>query len=327
MIRSATDEQAISQATHYLARGQVVALPTETVYGLAADARDDNAVQEIYRIKARPTSNPLIAHVASLDMAADYVEIDPLSHKLMAAFWPGPLTLVLPLKPGAAISHLASAGLPTLAVRQPQGVFARIIAEFGRPVVAPSANRSGRISPTSAQDVSRELGDKIPLIIDGGACAIGLESTIVKVVGGQVVMLRAGGLARCQIEQFLGQKVTDSLAHGKIEAPGMLSSHYAPRARVRLNVHDVEAGENLLAFGSRRAAHYQRARLMLNLSEDGDLAEAAHHLFDYLRQLDENCVEEELIAVEPIPVEGLGEAINDRLRRASAPRPSSLNKL
>jgi len=323
MIRPAHDEQAIQQAVNSLTAGDVVALPTETVYGLAGDALNDGAVQEIYRIKGRPASNPLIAHVSGLDMAGDYVEIDTISQRLMEAFWPGPLTLVLPRKSGMPLSSLACSALPTLAVRQPQGIFCQILAEVGRPLVAPSANRSGRISPTSAQDVAQELGGQIPLILDGGACAIGLESTIIKVVGKDVVMLRAGGLARSCLEDFLCQPLHEPPTNGKREAPGMLSSHYAPRAKVRLNVREVEEGENLLAFGSHRAAHHQRARRMLNLSERGDSVEAARHLFDYLRQLDEECRQGEIIAVEPIPEEGLGEAINDRLRRASAPRPVS----
>jgi len=237
----------------------------------------------------------------------------------MERFWPGPLTLVLPLKSGVKISPLASAGLPTLAVRQPQGIFAHIIAAFGRPLVAPSANRSGRISPTDAQAVHAEIGCDVPLILDGGTCAIGLESTIVKIQGQDVFMLRTGGLPRAHIEKVLGRLLLDPVPNQQPQAPGMLSSHYAPRAKVRLNVKDVNKGENLLAFGANRAANHHQAGLMLNLSETGNLTEAACHLFDYLRQLDEGTI----IAVEPVPETGLGEAINDRLRRAAAPRPPS----
>jgi len=316
MIIKATDA-AIPLAVEMLRQGHVIALPTETVYGLAGDASRDDCVHAIYRIKARPAINPLIAHVSSLDMAQDYVEIDPLSQRLIQAFWPGPLTLILPRKANAPISSLASSGLPSLAVRQPCGIFARIVENFGRPLVAPSANRSGRISPTRAADVVSEFGNALPLIVDGGACTIGLESTIVKVVGNEIFMLRSGGLSRTHIENFLGQSIKYPATNPKIEAPGMLSSHYAPHAQLRLNVESVEAGENLLAFGQKRAANYQKAQRMLNLSACGDLNQAATHLFDYLRQLDDS----DVIAVEPIPHEGLGEAINDRLRRASAPRP------
>jgi len=237
---------------------------------------------------------------------------------LMEAFWPGPLTLVLPLKPKAKISPLATAGLSTLALRQPQGIFADVIAAFSRPIVAPSANKSGRISPTCAGAVAEELGEGVQLILDGGACSIGLESTILKVEADDIIMLRAGGLARDFIESHIMKIIKSPSSQPHIEAPGMLLSHYAPRAKVRLNVSEVKGGENLLAFGMKRAANADQASRILNLSEQGNLAEAAAHLFDYLRQLDE----ENVIAVEPIPDEGLGEAINDRLRRAAAPRPS-----
>jgi len=312
------NEDALKRSIDHLKRGEVIALPTETVYGLAGDANSTQAVSSIYRIKGRPSFNPLIAHISDIDMAQDYVEIDPLSQQLMEKFWPGPLTLVLPLKKDAPISSLASAGLPTLAIRQPQGIFARIVARFGKPLVAPSANRSGRISPTSAQAVAQELGHNIPLILDGGPCAIGLESTILKVEAQDIIMLRAGGLARETIEHYFSKEIQTRSHHSEVVAPGMLLSHYAPRAQVRLNVQDVKPGENLLAFGKNRVKNYNRAHHMLNLSEQGDLSQAASNLFDYLRRLDEGTS----IAVEPIPLTGLGEAINDRLHRASVPRPT-----
>jgi len=320
MILPASRE-TIPMAVEMLARGLVVALPTETVYGLAADAGNDDAVRAIYHIKKRPIANPLIVHVSNVDMARDFVDIDPLSQRLIDCFWPGPLTLVLPQKllpqkKSAPISPLANNGLPTLALRQPQGIFADIIEDFGRPLVAPSANRSGRISPTCASAVEAELGQNVPLILDGGACSVGVESTILKVENDDIFMLRAGGLAREDIERLLSKPIKYPAPNSKIEAPGMLSSHYAPQSKLRLNVHEVKQGENLLAFGPHRASHYQRSNRILNLSEQGDLIEAANHLFDYLRQLDEGVT----IAVEPIPFHGLGEAINDRLRRASAPR-------
>jgi len=319
MIVPATDQEAIPLALAQLRAENVVAVPTETVYGLAGDATSVTAVRAIYHIKARPPTNPLIAHVSDMDMARHFVDIDALSQSLIDAFWPGPLTLVLPLKAGTRIPALASAGLPTLALRQPQGIFSQIIAKLGRPLVAPSANRSGRISPTDAQAVAAELGKDVPLILDGGSCRIGLESTILKVQGADVFMLRAGAIPRAQIEQILHVSLQIPRPNHPLVAPGMLSSHYAPQAKVRLNVQNVHAHENLLAFGHKRAHGHQQANRMLNLSPSGNLAEAARHLFDYLRQLDEG----EIIAVEPIPETGLGEAINDRLRRAAAPRPAT----
>jgi len=313
------DDVAISLSLDILTKGGVVALPTETVYGLAGDASSAQAVATIYHLKGRPPSNPLIAHVSGIDMAGDLVEIDSLSAKLMERFWPGPLSLVLPLKRKANITEAASAGLPNLALRHPQGIFSRIVSAFGRPLVAPSANRSGRISPTHPQAVAQELGSQLPLILDGGICTIGLESTILKIEDETIIMLRAGGLTREAIENFTDQRVKFLKAHAPLMAPGMMASHYAPQAKVRLDVDHVMAGENLLAFGRNRAANYQKARRILNLSEQGDLTQAATRLFAYLRQLDDGTAT--VIAIEPVPEEGLGAAINDRLRRAAAPRP------
>lgn len=312
------DPYHIAAAIEALRNGKLVALPTETVYGLACDATNGAAVADIFSAKGRPHFNPLIAHVSSVDMAARYVKIDPLSQILMEAFWPGPLTLVLPLIPDSPVHPLATAGLSTLAVRNPRGVFSDIIADFGRPVVAPSANRSGRVSPTNAAAVADELGGQVALIVDGGPATVGIESTIIKVSGEDIFLLRPGGLERAAIEMVAKRGLKQIDQRAAIEAPGMLKSHYAPEAPVRLNVDKVEAGEALLAFGSKRAHGYGEAAVILNLSPTGDMREAARNLFNYLKQLDRSDIVR--IAVEPIPCQGLGEAINDRLLRAAAPR-------
>jgi len=318
------NEKNIARAAALLATGQLVALPTETVYGLAADAMNGQAVAAIFAVKGRPQFNPLIAHVSSADMADKYVEIDALSRKLMRHFWPGPVSFVLPLRAGSFIHPLVTAGLPTMAVRCPQGVFADIIARVGRPLAAPSANISGRISPTKAQAVERALGNKIPLILDGGACAIGVESTILAIKEGEISLLRAGGLTREEIEAAVGQAIIKQNSGAAIAAPGMLPSHYAPEAMLRLKARVIKPGEALLAFGANRAKGYEKAVAMLNLSEKGDVREAALHLFAYLAQLDKIVSKTGgIIAVEPIPQAGLGEAINDRLARAAAKRPPS----
>jgi len=321
---------AIPLVLECLKKGSLVALPTETVYGLAGDACNDAAVDAIYATKGRPPHNPLIAHVSDMDMAGDYVVIDSLSQRLMAAFWPGPLTFVLPLRPQTSLapplSHLAYANLPTLGVRHPQGIFADIVAAFGRPLVAPSANRSGRISPTCAQAVADELGNKIPLILDGGACQVGVESTIIKIVGDDIILLRPGGIARAALEEVAQRAVISPPAKARLEtqlesqleSPGQMLSHYAPAATVRLNVTQLDGGEMLLAFGPHRASNHHMAKKIINLSVSGNLEEAAARLFDCLRTLDGG--EGSRIAVEPIPHQGLGEAINDRLSRAAAPR-------
>lgn len=314
----AFDAGAVPSAVAVLRRGGLVAIPTETVYGLAADATHGDGVAGIYAAKGRPSFNPLIAHVCGLGMAEDYVVFDPLSRKLAEQFWPGPLTLVLPLRAGSAIHPLVTAGLSTLAVRMPRGLVGEIIRELGHPIAAPSANTSGKISATSAQAVSADLGDKIDLILDGGPCAVGLESTIIKIEDGQAHLLRPGGLAAEEIEQALGQKLQRTDQRAAIQAPGMMASHYAPEAAIRLDVEEVRAGEALLAFGPVRASRADLASAMLNLSETGDLREAAVNLFGFMKHLDASGAR--TIAVEPIPHTGLGEAINDRLIRASAPR-------
>lgn len=314
----ASSEAAIKKAVSYLDQGELVALPTETVYGLAADATNGKAVANIFATKGRPQFNPLIAHVSSMNMATRFVEIDDLSKKLMEVFWPGPLTFVLPLKEGNTIHPLTSAGLKTLAVRNPIGIFAEIVERLGRPVAAPSANISGRLSSTSAQDVADMFGNKIPLIVDGGATPVGVESTIIKVSGNHIYLLRPGGLAAEEIEKVSNIKLERVDPRAAIEAPGMLKSHYAPNAFVRLNAREVKNGEALLAFGKQHIEHEDRAVAILNLSEKGNLQEAASNLFHYLKELDRKDVT--CIAVEPIPLSGLGEAINDRLERAAAPR-------
>jgi L-threonylcarbamoyladenylate synthase len=307
----------IARAVATLAAGDIAALPTETVYGLAADASNGLAVAKIYDAKGRPSFNPLICHVSGLDMARLCGVFDPLSERLAKAFWPGPLTLVVPLREGARIHPLVTAGLSAIALRAPRGVISEIITLLGRPIAAPSANTSGRISATTAQAVSDDLGASVPLVIDGGPSPVGLESTIVKVEDGNVRLLRPGGVAAEEIEKVLGFALVRT-AGGGIEAPGMLESHYAPTAGLRLNVEQVLPGEALLAFGPRRAAGGANAAQMLNLSETGDLTEAAANLFAHLLALDRSGAR--TIAVEPVPVSGLGEAINDRLARAAAPR-------
>ncbi|MCO5063253.1 MAG: L-threonylcarbamoyladenylate synthase [Rhizobiaceae bacterium] len=310
-------EAATDEALDVLSRGGLVALPTETVYGLAADAGNGAAVARIFEAKGRPRFNPLIAHVADLGMARRIARFDPLSESLAAAFWPGPLTLVLPLNEGAPVHDLVTAGLDTVAVRMPKGFAAGLIARLGRPLAAPSANSSGRISATTAEAVADDLGKKVELIVDGGQTPVGVESTIVKVDAGQVYLLRPGGVSAEDIERVAGRPLSRENS-GKVEAPGMLLSHYAPNARMRLGVGVVNRGEALLAFGPKRAEGAEKARAMLNLSPSGDLREAAANLFEHVRKLDSSGAA--VIAVEPVPMQGLGEAINDRLRRAAAPR-------
>lgn len=317
------EEQALDAATDALARGLPVAIPTETVYGLAADATDTQAVAAIYAAKGRPSFNPLICHMADLEMAEQYAVLDPLSRRLAEAFWPGPLTLVLPLKTDSGIAPAATGGLDTVGIRVPQGFARRLIARYGRPLAAPSANPSGRISPTTAQHVDAGLGDRLPLILDGGAASVGVESTIVKVeADGALRLLRPGGLSAGEIERVAGVAlVRNKAASATIEAPGMLASHYAPRAAMRLGATHVEPGEALLKFGSDAVPGEEKALIVLPLSVSGDVAEAAAHLFDLMKRADEAGAA--AIAVSPIPLQGLGEAINDRLARAAAPRPET----
>ncbi|TPI36989.1 threonylcarbamoyl-AMP synthase [Mesorhizobium sp. B3-1-6] len=308
--------EALERALALLEGGDVVAIPTETVYGLAGDATNGVAVARIFEAKGRPRFNPLIAHVADRAMADRIAGFDPLSARLAEAFWPGPLTLVLPHRADSGIHPLVTAGLDTIALRMPRGFGGGLIARLGRPLAAPSANSSGKISGTTAGAVAADLGDRIRLVVDGGATPVGLESTIVKVEDGRLRLLRPGGIGAEEIEAVAGAKL--SRGASGIEAPGMLASHYAPGAAMRLNVGDVAEGEALLAFGRDRAEGWERAAALRNLSETGDLREAASNLFAFMQALDR--VGAATIAVEPIPLEGLGEAINDRLARAAAPR-------
>ena len=317
-ILPADDPAALAKAVAELAAGQLVAVPTETVYGLAADAANGEAVARIFEAKGRPRFNPLIVHVASMAMAETIGLFDETSRDLAGRFWPGPLTLVVPLRDGAPVHPLVTAGQDTVALRMPRGAVPELVRALGRPVAAPSANRSGRISPTSASNVQADLGGRIGLILDGGPSRVGVESTIVKVEqDGTVRLLRPGGIAAGDIEAA-GYVLHRTPAGAAIEAPGMLKSHYAPSATVRLDAHDVLPGEALLAFGRERIAGASSASPVLNLSEKGDLAEAAANLFAHLHALDASGAAS--IAVEPVPMDGLGEAINDRLARAAAPR-------
>jgi L-threonylcarbamoyladenylate synthase len=319
---------AIADAAVCLADGGLVAFPTETVYGLGADATNGAAVARLYAAKGRPSFNPLIAHVFDLAAAKRLAMFDAAAEKLAAAFWPGPLTLVLKKRAGCPVAELATAGLDSIAVRVPQHPVAlAILSRLGRPVVAPSANRSGHVSPTTARHVMDDLGGRIDFIVDGGPAQVGVESTIVGCLD-RPVLLRPGGLPREQIEAVLGGPLEDAPV-GAFDpeapiAPGMLESHYAPRAQLRLAVDRVNPGEALLAFGIKLPAGTQDAAIVLNLSPNGDLVEAATNLFSDLRTLDQADVA--TIAVMPVPNEGLGEAINDRLARAAAPRESKSAK-
>lgn len=315
--------EAQRAAADCLARGGLVAFPTETVYGLGADATNGEAVARLYAAKGRPSFNPLIAHVADLDAARALAAFNGDAERLAKAFWPGPLTLVLKRRLDCPVSDLATSGLDTIALRVPDHPVANgILRAFGKPVVAPSANRSGHISPTTAGHVASDLDGRIDLIVDGGATSVGVESTIVACLD-RPVLMRPGGLPREAIERVLGHPVEIEDHGGDSEAPlapGMLTSHYAPSARLRLNANDVASHEALLAFGPVFAGA-ENARTIRNLSPRGDLVEAAANLFAHLRALDTSGARS--IAVMPVPENGLGEAINDRLRRAAAPRPLS----
>ena len=298
----------MAQAAAALKRGALVILPTETVYGLACDAADPRAVAAVFEAKGRPRFNPLIAHVESRAAAERVAALDARALALAEAFWPGPLTLVAPVRDAGAVCDLARAGLDTIAVRVPAHPLARqVLGAFGGPVVAPSANRSGRPSPTTFADALEETGPACAAALDGGDCAVGLESTVIAVLDGPPRLLRPGGLTREAIERVVGP-----LAEAEADArrsPGRMTLHYAPNAPVRLDALDVRPGEAMLGFGEVAGdpAH--------NLSPSGDLAEAAARLFAYLRAADR--LRPSAIAVAPIPEHGLGEAINDRLRRAA----------
>lgn len=311
------DEGAIARAGERLRSGALVAFPTETVYGLGADARNGEAVARIFQAKGRPRFNPLIVHVPDLAQAAGIGQISKQAERLALAFWPGPLTLVVERRAGCGLSDLVSAGLPTVAIRVPDHPVARaLLRAADRPLAAPSANRSGHVSATRAEHVARDFAQHNLMIIDGGPTAFGLESTIVGVTGDNAVLLRSGAIETGVIEQVLGRSLLRSGEVGdRPNAPGQLASHYAPRAHLRLNVTEVRADEALLAFGAVVPA--SRGQI-INLSLRANLIEAAANLFASLRALDDAGTG--AIAVMPIPDEGLGEAINDRLRRAAAPR-------
>jgi L-threonylcarbamoyladenylate synthase len=313
---------AADAAARCLEGGGLVAFPTETVYGLGADATNARAVARLYEAKGRPAFNPLIAHVRDLEAAQRIARFDDRSLRLAEAFWPGPLTLVLSKANECPVSDLATAGLETIAVRVPAHPVAQeILRAFGKPVVAPSANISGHVSPTIAAHVLGDLDGRIDLIVDGGPVSVGVESTIVGCFE-TPMLLRPGGLPREDIERVLSEKLSRPPEEAAADeshplAPGMLASHYAPCKAVRLNARDVKADEALLAFGPRMVSGADKTHVM-NLSEAGDLVEAAANLFGYLRELDAGG--SRAIAVMTIPDEGLGEAINDRLRRAAVPR-------
>ena len=309
---------AIAEAAAMLKRGELVALPTETVYGLAADAANGVAVARIFEAKGRPRFNPLICHVTDVAMARRYGKLDARAERLAKEFWPGPLTLVVPLAPDAPINALVTAGLPSIALRAPRGPAHDVIAALGGALAAPSANRSGRLSATRAEHVIEQLGDKVALVLDAGPCTVGLELTIVSLAGENPVLLRPGGVPAEKIEAVLGEKLVRASAGDPVTAPGMLSSHYAPRLPLRLDAVAVAPYEALLAFGPARVPGSERAVATKNLSPKGDLVEAAANLFAFLAELDASGARR--IAVAPITRTGLGEAINDRLKRAAAPR-------
>jgi L-threonylcarbamoyladenylate synthase len=312
--RLPADAGGIDAAAAILRAGGLVAFPTETVYGLGADATDARAVAGIYAAKGRPGFNPLIAHVADMALARREGRFDAAAERLAEAFWPGPLTLVLPLAATAQTCDLARAGLDSIGLRMPAHPVARgLIVAVARPIAAPSANRSGHVSPATAAHVLADLDGRIDAAIDGGACPVGVESTIVALLGGTPRLLRPGGTPRSALEEVLGGRLEGGGEGAKPLAPGLLASHYAPRAKLRLNAEEVREGEVGLDFGGRFGA---AARF--DLSPRGDLTEAAAHLFTFLRALDAEGAE--AIAVAPIPALDLGEAIGDRLRRAAAPR-------
>jgi L-threonylcarbamoyladenylate synthase len=317
------EPNGIAEAGAILRNGGLLAFPTETVYGLGGDATNGLAVAKIYDAKGRPSFNPLIIHVNSFEQAREIAYFNENALVLANAFWPGPLTIVLPRRSDCTVNELALAGLDSIAIRIPSSLVARsIILAAGRPIAAPSANRSGRLSPTRFEDVLEDLDGLIDGIVTGDVAEIGLESTIVSCLATQTVLLRPGGVPREAIEKELGQKlVNPTSASGTGDAPlapGMLLSHYAPKASVRLDATEVNPGEAVLLFGSNEIKGTENSLFTINLSPTGDLREAAANLFSGLRKLDASGMD--VIAVSPIPEIGLGEAINDRLRRAAAPR-------
>lgn len=306
-----SDAIGFARAAEIWRNGGLVSFPTETVYGLGADARNGNAVARIFEAKQRPSFNPLIVHVDSIETAKSYVDWTDNADRLAQAFWPGPLTLVLPLKPNSGLSALVTAGLSTLAIRVPaHPVAQRLLETFGGPIAAPSANPSGKISATAISHVQAGLGGRIDAILDGGTCSVGLESTIVG-LDGTATLLRPGGLPQEALEAALGYPLQSGTDGGLLTSPGQMLSHYAPSSVIRLNAGQRRDQELFLGFGPVDCDR--------NLSLSGDLTEAAANLFQHLHDLD--AMEGDIIAVSTIPDHGLGRAINDRLRRAAAPRP------
>jgi L-threonylcarbamoyladenylate synthase len=339
--RLAPDEAGIDEAALLLREGRLVAFPTETVYGLGADATNARAVAALYAAKGRPSFNPLIAHLPDLDSALEQGRFNTCARELARAFWPGALTLVVPRASHSAVCDLARAGLETVALRVPAHPLARrLLEKTGTPIAAPSANRSGHVSPTQATHVMEDLDRRIDAVLDGGPTTIGLESTIIACLSARPMLLRAGGIPREAIERLVGKlgnnrEETRKTLRGRSSkrgeqpsvekddlrplSPGLLASHYAPRARVRLEALEIEPGEAALLFGVFRPSSVEHASAVLNLSEAGDLTEAAANLFGHLRKLDALLAgrRSPCIAVSPIPDRELGEAINDRLRRAA----------
>lgn len=320
-IRFSDSDRGIRAAVSFLKKGGLVAFPTETVYGLGADARDERAVASIYRAKGRPAHNPVIVHVADIATGLALIDLPEAGVKAAEAFWPGPLTLVGPVRPDSGIAPICRAGAETLAVRVPEHRLAKaLISAFSGPLAAPSANRSGHVSPTNADHVMEELVGLIDGVIDGGPCEVGLESTILGFDNnGMARLLRPGGISVEALEAVIGTVQTGEVIDNKApSAPGQLSSHYAPGARLRLNAEAPNLGEAWLGFGPDPE---RKSAISLNLSPSGDVEEAAAFLFAALRQLDEWLDKSGIIAVAPIPEIGLGLALNDRLKRAAAPRP------
>jgi L-threonylcarbamoyladenylate synthase len=314
------DVEAIARAAEVLREGGLVAFPTETVYGLGADAGSARATAKIYAAKGRPSFNPLIVHLADLSSALREGKLPPPALRLAHAFWPGPLTLVAPASPACSVCDLARAGLETIALRVPaHPVAAALLRAFAGPIVAPSANISGHVSPVTAEHVAADLAGKVDMILDGGKTPAGLESTIVSFAEEHPRLLRPGAIARADIEVVLGEKLV-GVSHDETQiiAPGMTTSHYAPHARLRLNAQGLEPGEAGLDFGGFYGPDARSSHFILDLSPRGDLIEAAANFFSYLRAFDAHGAAR--VAVAPIPQHGLGEAINDRLRRAASPR-------
>lgn len=306
----------IQKAAELLSKGELVAFPTETVYGLGADACNDLAVASIFEAKGRPSFNPLIVHFPSIEAAAVHVEFNEMALELAQKFWPGPLTLVLPTKPGSNISKLCSAGLPTLAVRVPNGETAQsLLNSFDNPIAAPSANRSGHLSPTTADHVAQSLNDSISFILDGGSTKVGLESSIVDCSSAVPKLLREGGLSREDLETLVELEIATTAGNQTSpSSPGQLLSHYAPSKPIEINARQANFQAGVIAFSDNDLDHSGH---VLNLSPMGDLVEAASNLFAYLHEMDRRATSE--IVVVPIPNHGLGRAINDRLKRAAEP--------